>query len=326
MAKAPSTPTAAARVGSTAPSPASARASVPTARQKRRWVIKAGSNMVCGGGPLLIRDWMRQVGILRREHDIEVVWVTSGAIASAVERTGFAKRSRSLEEKQALSAIGQPLVIDLYNIALQATGLLGAQILLTYDDLAHAERRGNFVNTVEKLLEWGVTPILNENDAVATQEIKFGDNDGLSAKVAHAVKADRLLILTDVEGLYDADPRTDPGARLISYLPEISPAVLEGIGHGAGTSRGTGGMYSKMKAAEEACGHGVETWLVKGDMPLVLVQVAQDKPVGTRIKSRRQPGAALAALPGAAQAAPPPSPRTVAATRASRKAEKKARA
>jgi glutamate 5-kinase len=267
-------------------------------RTLRRWVVKAGSNMVCSGGPLLLREWMRQVAALRRDHGIEVVWVTSGAIASAVERTGFAKRSRTLEEKQALSAIGQPLVMDLYGLSLQATGLLGAQILLTYDDLADPGRRRNFQGTVEKLLEWGVTPVLNENDAVATEEIKFGDNDGLSAKVAEVVGAERLIILTDVEGLYDADPRKSPAARLIGYLPEITPSLLETIGGSAGSARGTGGMYSKLRAAFAACENGVEAWLVKGDLPHVLVQVAEDRPVGTRVKAKPR----KATMNGAARA------------------------
>jgi glutamate 5-kinase len=201
---------------------AKAKARPKPRRKLRRWVIKAGSNMVCGGGPLLLRAWMAQVAQLKRKHGIEVIWVTSGAIASAVDRTAFNKPvSRSfweLSEKQALSAIGQPIIMDLYNIALAANGLLGAQILLTYDDLAHDERRRNFENTLEKLLEWGVTPVLNENDAVATQEIKFGDNDSLSAKVACVTGADRLVILTDVAGLYDSDPKRNPGARRIERL------------------------------------------------------------------------------------------------------------
>lgn len=262
------------------------------AKAPRRWVIKAGSNMVCTGGPILVRDWMRQLATLRREHGIEVVWVTSGAIASAVDRTGFNKRNRALDEKQALASIGQPIVMELYNLALQSIGLMGGQILLTYDDLGSDERRQNFQNTVEKLLEWGVVPVLNENDAVATQEIRFGDNDSLSAKVAGVIGADRLLILTDVEGLYDADPRTVPGARLVGYLPEITPAIMESLAPGGGTSRGTGGMYSKIKAAAEATERGIETWLVKGDLPHILVQVAEDKPVGTRVRARKTAPAA----------------------------------
>jgi glutamate 5-kinase len=255
-------------------------------------VIKAGSNMVCGGGPLLLRAWMAQVAQLRRKHGVEVIWVTSGAISSAVERTDFSKPNRQLAEKQALSAIGQPIIMDLYNIALSASGLLGAQILLTYDDLAHAERRKNFENTLEQLLAWGVTPVLNENDAVATQEIKFGDNDSLSAKVAHVSGAERLLILTDVPGLFDADPKRDPGARRIDRLEGVPARLLDTVDRGAGSTRGTGGMYSKLKAADEATRRGIETWLVQGDLPGVLLEVAKDHAIGTRIdvpKKRKKP-------------------------------------
>lgn len=256
-------------------------------KKLRRWVVKAGSNMVCGGGPLLLRSWMSQVSLLRRKHGIEVIWVTSGAISSAVERTDFTQADRQLSEKQALSAIGQPMIMDLYNLALAANGLLGAQILLTYDDLAHSERRQNFQNTLEKLLEWGVTPVLNENDAVATQEIKFGDNDSLSAKVARVSGAERLLILTDVAGLYDSDPKKNPGARRIERLEGVPARYLSAVDRNAGSSRGTGGMYSKLRAAREASGHGIQTWLVQGDVPSILLEVAQDRGVGTRIDPKR---------------------------------------
>jgi glutamate 5-kinase len=252
-------------------------------KKLRRWVIKAGSNMVCSGGPLLLRAWMQQVATLRRKHGIEVIWVTSGAISSAIDRTDFKKPNRLLAEKQALSAIGQPMIMDLYNLALGAAGLLGAQILLTADDLAHRDRRKNFQNTLEKLLEWEVTPILNENDAVATDEIKFGDNDSLSAKVAGVAKAERLIILTDVPGLYDSDPKKNKGARRIEMLEGVPPRLLDGLDRGAGSSRGTGGMFSKLSAAREASLQGVQTWLVQGDVPSVLLEVARDAAVGTRI-------------------------------------------
>lgn len=257
-----------------------------------RWVVKAGSNMIVSGGPMLIRAWMAQVSRLRKEHGIEVIWVSSGAIATATDRTDFKKTSRTLSEKQALSAIGQPLVMDLYSIALQTQGLLGAQVLLTYEDLSDSHRRQNFQNTIEQLLEWKVTPILNENDAVATQEIKFGDNDSLSARVAKATGADRLVILTDVEGLFDLDPRKHPNARLITELDGVKPSLLKQVGQasgtGGGTSRGTGGMFSKLTAARIATQAGIETWLVKGDEPQVLLDVAKDQSIGTRITSGKK--------------------------------------
>lgn len=259
-------------------------------KKLERWVVKAGSNMIMSGGPLLLRAWMAQVARLRKKHGIEVIWVSSGAIANAIERTNFTKSSRTLSEKQALSAIGQPLVMDLYGMALGTQGLLGAQVLLTYEDLADRIRRANFQNTLEQLLRWGVTPILNENDAVATQEIKFGDNDSLSARVAKTMNADKLVILTDVEGLFDLDPRKHANARLITELPSVTPALLRQVekasGYGGGTARGTGGMLSKLIAARLSSGAGIETWLVKGDEPQVLIDVAQGQSIGTRIAGR----------------------------------------
>jgi glutamate 5-kinase len=264
-----------------------------------RWVVKAGSNMIVSGGPMLIRAWMQQVSQLRKKHRIEIVWVTSGAIATAIEfvtgRNGakvkLAKK-RTLSEKQALSAIGQPLVLDLYTLALQAQGLGGAQVLLTYEDLADAKRKQNFQNTIEQLLTWKITPILNENDAVATQEIRFGDNDSLSARVARTLGADRLVILTDVEGLYESDPRKNPTARLVPELRGVPPKMLKKLeresGAKGGTARGTGGMYSKLLASKIASDAGIETFLVKGDEPNVLLEVAAGHVVGTCIRRKKR--------------------------------------
>lgn len=259
-----------------------------TKKKLRRWVVKAGSHLVCTGGPLLVRAWMQQVAELRREHGVEVIWVTSGAIASAMDRTGFHKKKRELAEKQALSAIGQPMVMDLYNLALHAAGTLGGQILLTYDDLADSARRLNFQNTIEELLKWGVVPILNENDAVATDEIKFGDNDRLSAKVARFTSADRLVILTDVDGLYDSDPKNHPKARRIPALKGVSPEILSQVEPKAKSQRGTGGMFSKLCAAQEASEHGIETWLLRGDLHSALLQIQKSEDVGTRIHPLRK--------------------------------------
>lgn len=249
--------------------------------------------MVCSGGPLLLRAWMLQLASLKRRFGVEVIWVTSGAIASGAERASFIgsikvrdREKRTLSEKQALSAIGQPVVMDLYNMALHSVGLLGAQVLLTYEDLARAKQRLNLVNTLEQLLKWGATPILNENDATATEEIRFGDNDSLSARVACAMNADRLVILTDVEGLYDADPKRHRDARLIHRIDGVSAPILKLAG--ASTSeRGTGGMRSKLLAACEAKRADVETWLVKGDVADVLLKVAENKTIGTRIARRK---------------------------------------
>lgn len=264
---------------------------------RERWVVKAGSNMICSGGPMLIRAWMQQVSQLRKLHGIEVIWVTSGAIATASDfmlgRSTFKKGKRTLAEKQALSAIGQPLVLDLYTLGLHTQGLAAAQVLLTYDDLADKNRKCNFQNTIEQLLEWQVTPILNENDAVATQEIRFGDNDSLSARVARTMSADRLVILTDVQGLFDSDPRKNPKARLVSDLNGVTSGLIQKVGgskgkeRSGGTSRGTGGMYSKLMAAKIASDHGILTHLVKGDEANVLVELSEGRSMGTRIAGKK---------------------------------------
>jgi glutamate 5-kinase len=255
--------------------------------KKKRWVIKAGSNMVCSGGPLLLRSWAQQILQLKRDHNIEVIWVTSGAIATAREKLKIKKRDGKLSEKQALSAIGQPIVMDIYNLALQAENLRGAQILLTYDDMANEKRRNNLKSTIATLLKWDIIPILNENDTVATEEIKFGDNDSLSARVAIHTKADKLIILTDVLGLYDSNPNENPKAQLISEVQAISAKDLKKPGLRSGSARGTGGMYSKLLAAQMATSKNIQTHLVKGDLPAVLVQLAKGASVGTRIKAKK---------------------------------------
>ncbi|MGZ3772139.1 MAG: glutamate 5-kinase [Pseudobdellovibrionaceae bacterium] len=253
----------------------------------RRWVIKAGSKMVCDGGPLLMRAWMQQVAHLHKKHNIEVIWVTSGAIAWAVARTNFQSKKRSLPQKQALSAIGQPLVMDQYNLALQATNLLGSQVLLTAGDMQDAERRKNLQNTLKELLRWKVIPILNENDAVATEEIRFGDNDSLASKVAIMMKAERLVLMTDVEGLFDADPNKNSKAKLIPYCQRISKKEFELADRKAVSKVGTGGMYSKLLAADNATRKGIVTHLVRGDIPHNLLQIASGVSIGTQFGGRR---------------------------------------
>jgi glutamate 5-kinase len=249
----------------------------------RRWVVKAGSKMVCEGGPLLMRAWMQQVAELRKKHNIEVIWVTSGAIAWAVQRTEFKQPKRTLPQKQALSAIGQPLVMDQYNLALAATNLLGSQVLLTEGDMSDKVRRKNLQNTLTELLKWKVIPILNENDAVATAEIKFGDNDALASHVAVMMKAERLILMTDVDGLFDDDPKSNPKASLITYRKKIGAAEMAMAHKKAKSAQGTGGMYSKLLAADRAGKAGIVTHMVRGDWPRNLLEVAAGKAVGTQI-------------------------------------------
>ena len=244
------------------------------------WVIKAGSQMVIEGGPSLIASWMKQVSILKSKFGIDVIWVTSGAIATArIETsahrriTNHAKGKTPLAEKQALSALGQPMVMSHYNRALKKQNRLGSQVLLTADDLAHKSRRANLMRTLSTLLKWNVLPILNENDAVSTEEIQFGDNDRLSALVATHMRADRLLLLTDVDGLFDSDPKKNPKARKISHLKSASPKLISNLSGSTG-GFGTGGMLSKVMAARLANRGGVVTHLVRGSFSDAILKIA----------------------------------------------------
>lgn len=249
----------------------------------RRWVVKAGSKMVCEGGPLLMRAWMQQVAELRKKHHIEVIWVTSGAIAWAVQHTDFRSAKRTLPQKQALSAIGQPLVMDQYNLALQSARLLGSQVLLTAGDMQDRVRRRNLQNTLNELLRWKALPILNENDAVATEEIKFGDNDSLASQVAVMMKAERLVLMTDVDGLFDDDPKANPDANLITYTKKIGTSELRMAHRKSKSAQGTGGMYSKLLAADRAQKNGIVTHLVRGDWPRNLLEIANGRSIGTQV-------------------------------------------
>jgi glutamate 5-kinase len=252
--------------------------------KNRLWIVKAGSQMICSGGPLLIRSWMQQVHELKEVYGIQVIWVTSGAIASAKDRIHFNKKNRTLPEKQALSAIGQPLVMDIYNLALGSVGRLGAQVLLTAGDIKNKSGKQNLQNTLSTLLRWKAVPIINENDAVATDEIQFGDNDKLSSEIAKMMGAEKLIILTDVDGLYDANPRTHKKAKLIPHIDQVNSKWLNLTQkNNVGSSRGTGGMYSKLLAAKNSVKNNITCHLIRGDIPRNLISIAQGKPIGTVI-------------------------------------------
>lgn len=235
-----------------------------------------------------MRAWMQQVSKLREEYGIEVIWVTSGAIAWAARQTKFSSHKRTLPHKQALSAIGQPLVMDQYNLALHHCGLLGAQVLLTADDMTDRVRKKNLQNSLEQVLKFGAIPILNENDAVATEEIQFGDNDQLAARVAIMMKAERLVLMTDVDGLFAQDPKKFPGAQLIAHLPVVDEKLLQRMKNAAQSTVGTGGIYSKLLAARQAQSKKIRTHLIRGDVPDNLIQIAEGKALGTEISRRKK--------------------------------------
>lgn len=231
--------------------------------------------MVIEGGPQLIRAWMKQAHLLQRDFGIDVIWVTSGAIATARRRT-LRPGTKTLAEKQALSALGQPMVMDQYNAALKKLGRFGSQVLLTADDLADSKRRRNLIQTLSTLVTWGAIPILNENDAVSTEEIRFGDNDQLSSLVAVHMKADRLILLTDVDGLYDSDPKKNPKAKLVSNLKSISPALVKSLSGESLSGVGSGGMLSKILAARTAARSGITTHLIRGSLKDAILKIARE--------------------------------------------------
>ena len=225
-------------------------------KDARRIVVKVGSSLVTNEGRGVdaeaIGNWCRQLAELAREGR-EVVMVSSGAIAEGMKRLGWASRPKELHELQAAAAVGQMGLAQMYETKLREQGLTSAQVLLTHADLADRERYLNARSTLLALLQHRVVPVINENDTVVNDEIKFGDNDTLGALVANLVEADALVILTDQKGLYSADPRKDPNARFIDRATAGKPELEEMAG-GAGSSIGRGGMITKILAAGEAIG------------------------------------------------------------------------
>jgi glutamate 5-kinase len=249
------------------------------------WVIKAGSQMVLNGGSWLIHSWMEQAMYIQKKG-FKVIWVTSGAIASAADRIQFNSIKKTLAEKQALSALGQPIVMDLYNKALHSLGAHGAQILLTASDIADENRKKNLLSTLNKLLDWNIIPIINENDSVATEEIQFGDNDQLSALVAKMIGAKKLILLTDVMGLFDSDPKKNPNAYIIPEVTTLTTQQIEDLKSAAESSHGRGGMYSKVLAAQKAQSVGIDVHLCKGDEAQVISKIFNNQKIGTLFKGQ----------------------------------------
>ena len=232
----------------------------------KRLIIKVGSSLVTNDGKGLdhaaIAKWAEQIAHLRALGK-EVVLVSSGAIAEGMQRLGFEKRPTGIHELQACAAVGQMGLAQIYETSFRAHQLGTAQVLLTHADLADRERYLNARSTLFTLLKFGVIPIINENDTVVTDEIKFGDNDTLGALVANLIEADALIILTDQRGLYTADPRRDPQARFVDEAKAGDPA-LEAMAGGAGTGIGRGGMLTKILAAKRAATSGAHTVIAWG--------------------------------------------------------------
>ena len=254
-----------------------------TISEAKRIVVKVGSTLVTNNGEGLdrtaIATWAEQVSNLLKQG-CQVLMVSSGAIAEGMQRLAWAVRPQEIHQLQAAAAVGQMGLVQVYESCFAKFGVHTAQILLTNADLANAERNANAKATLQTLLSLGVVPIINENDTVVTDEIKFGDNDSLAALVVNLVQADALVILTDQGGLYTADPRKDATATIVDFAI-AGDLSLERMAGGAGSDLGKGGMLTKVLAAKTAVQTGASTVIASGREPNVLVRLYQGESIGT---------------------------------------------
>jgi glutamate 5-kinase len=258
-------------------------------KDAKRIVIKVGtSTLTHDTGHINLRRVEELVRVLAdlRNSGKEVVLVSSGAVGVGIGKLGIKNADRGTKEKQAYSAIGQSELMGIYGRLFSEYGCSVAQILLTKNVLEDAVRKENAINTFGKLLDWSVIPIVNENDVISTEEIEFGDNDTLSAVVASLIGAQALIILSDIDGLYSADPRSDSSAKLVEEVNEINEELLSTAG-GAGSNRGTGGMLTKLLAARRATEHGVDMVITNGDNPKIIYDILDGKRVGTLFTAKR---------------------------------------
>ena len=260
----------------------------------RRWVVKIGSALLTGDGKGLDRGamavWVEQMVALR-EAGVELVLVSSGAVAAGMSQLGWTRRPSAMNELQAAASLGQMRLVQAWESSFAEHGRHTAQILLTHDDLSDRKRYLNARSTLRTLVELGVVPVINENDTVVTDEIRFGDNDTLAALVANLVEADLLVILTDRDGMYDADPRSNPQAGLISEARADDPA-LDAVAGGTGGALGRGGMQTKLRAARLAARSGAYTVIVGGRIEQVLARLKTGEQLGTLLAPERSRHAA----------------------------------
>lgn len=264
-------------------SPDTVRADIP---RKKRVVIKVGtSSLTYANGKMNLRfmdHLARQISDLRN-RGIQVILVTSGAIGIGFPELGFKEKPSLLPYKQASAAVGQGILMNIYEHLFREYGHVVGQLLFTKGDAVNSKRYLYMRGTLSALLELGAIPVINENDAVTADEIKIGDNDTLSAIVASIAEADLLIILSDIDGLYTADPRKDPKAELIHEVPEFLRDIFR-IAGGAGTSQGTGGMYTKIQAAEICVHSGIDMIIAKGSLPDVILHIMDGDNIGTLFK------------------------------------------
>ena len=262
----------------------------PVLRNAKRIVVKVGSSLVTNEGrgldAVAIGQWCEQLAALVKGGR-EVIMVSSGAIAEGMKRLGWATRPKAIHELQAAAAVGQMGLAQVYETKLRENGIGSAQVLLTHADLADRERYLNARSTLLTLLQLGVVPVINENDTVVNDEIKFGDNDTLGALVANLVEADVLIILTDQRGLYTADPRKDPQAQFV-HEAKAGDTALEAMAGGAGSSIGRGGMITKILAAKRAASSGASTVIAWGREPQALIRLTQGEAIGTLLVAQTQ--------------------------------------
>ncbi len=270
------------------------QAGVSVLAKARRIVVKVGSSLVTNDGKGLdhaaLARWAEQI-VQLVEGGRQVVLVSSGAIAEGLQRLGWKKRPKALHELQAAAAVGQMGLVQAYESVFRQHGLHAAQVLLTHEDLADRTRYLNARSTLVSLLGLRVVPVVNENDTVSNDEIKLGDNDTLGALVTNLIEADCLVILTDQQGLYTADPRKNPDAQFV-HEARAGDAELERMAGGAGSSVGTGGMLTKILAAKRAARSGAHTLIASGREPNVLLRLAAGELIGTQLIAEK---AALAA-------------------------------
>lgn len=257
----------------------------------QRWVVKIGSALLTDDGKGLnreaIQDWAEQITQLRH-HGVDMVLVSSGSVAEGIKRLGWKKRPTEISELQAAAAVGQMGLIEAYESAFTTHATHTAQILLTHDDLSNRNRYLNAANTLQTLLRHKVVPIINENDTVVTDEIRFGDNDTLAALTANLISADVLVILTDQKGLYDSNPRENPKAKLIAEAA-VSRKDIEQMASPEGGNLGRGGMYTKVMAAKRAARSGTATLIASGREPKILPRLFQGENLGTLLLPDLEP-------------------------------------
>ncbi|VAX05454.1 Glutamate 5-kinase / RNA-binding C-terminal domain PUA [hydrothermal vent metagenome] len=260
----------------------------------RRWVVKIGSALLTDDGKGLDRDalarWVGQMAGWLKEGG-ELILVSSGAVAEGMSRMGWDKRPDSLHGLQAAAAIGQMGLIQAYETCFQQHDLHTAQVLLTHDDLTNRRRYLNARSTLRAILTLGVVPVVNENDTVANDELRFGDNDTLAAMVANLIEADLLVLLTDQPGFFDSDPRLHPEAKMITES-QVNNPDLDRFAGGSCAGLGRGGMVTKLRAARLAARSGTATIIAPGSVDDVLTQIANGEDVGTLLVSNQEPEAA----------------------------------